>query len=35
LLMQLVVSILCPHCQQRLPVPTLATARCRPHPPLP
>ena len=32
LLMQLVVSILCPHCHQRLPVPTLATVRCRHHP---
>ena len=32
LLTQLVLTILCPHCHQRLPVPTRAAARCRLHP---
>ena len=29
LLTQLVITILCPHCAQRVPVPTRAAARCR------
>ena len=32
LLTQLVITILCPHCAQRLPVPTRAAARCRASP---